>query len=337
MASPYTNQTQTHLAAEASSIFSTQCANCSILALLVWDFIIQFPEEVKYIWSSPRSAFTLIWVVLRYPLIVANVMVVIAFSTECWSPKFCIGWAITRTMLTWLSLFTCRMAWFLRTYLLYERASWLVWASSPFIVAESTVVLLAMTRIRYHHIPVALPQLCITTPRYNVFVMLAWVIPFLLDTCFTGLCLIRASRVAAKTKTPLTQQLVRDGFFFYVALTAVYGVALTLYGTQPATLGMISQAMVGILSLTSSRFLLDLRMLKSADEERKADSRATEISTCFSQVDSFGILTGLDNFLDHFDLDDIRINADAPVGTPPRTPRIPHTSRTPAVELAAIA
>lgn len=64
-----------------------------------------------------------------------------------------------------------------------------------------------------------------------------------------------------------------------------------------------------LLGLISMRFLLKLRMLKSEDEEYKsrhlAFAPAFRSGTARSSV-SFGILTGVDDLLDQFELDDVR-------------------------------
>jgi len=70
-----------------------------------------------------------------------------------------------------------------------------------------------------------------------------------------------------------------------------------------------------LLGIISARFLLNLRMLKSEDQEYKSQ-QLTANPACASDRDavgyrlSFGILTGVEGLVDQFELDDTRKGGD---------------------------
>ena len=71
-----------------------------------------------------------------------------------------------------------------------------------------------------------------------------------------------------------------------------------------------------LLSIISARFLLNLRMLKSEDQEYKSQHLTADPACASNSVSngfSFGILTGVDGLVDQFELDDARNRGDASI------------------------
>jgi len=121
----------------------------------------------------------------------------------------------------WVSLFSSRLSWCLRTYALWNRPRWLAMVGLPLIISESVVVLFAVMKIHYIPTPKGLHQICVASPGAGSWGILAWVVPFSLDTAMSTLSIVRAMRVSSKLKTQLTSQLIRDGAwkFLYVAVS----------------------------------------------------------------------------------------------------------------------
>jgi hypothetical protein len=122
-----------------------------------------------------------------------------------------VGWQIAITILLWLSLLAARIAWFLRTYVLYQRAFWLLCLFTPLIVAESVIVLMSTTRVTHIRMPPMLSQICIVAPRNQVLAMFSFGSPLILDGILLVLCLMRANRVTTGRDKSFARQLARDG------------------------------------------------------------------------------------------------------------------------------
>ena len=120
-------------------------------------------------------------------------------------------WSQAKIMIIWVSLFTGRLCWCFRTYALWNRQRWLLMLGIPAIGLESAIILFGSMNLRYLRIPPGLPQLCIAPPEKGIWSLMAWIVPFTLDTAMSSLALVRAMRVSRKLKAPLVRQLIRDG------------------------------------------------------------------------------------------------------------------------------
>ena len=83
----------------------------------------------------------------------------------------------------------------------------------PAIALESAVLLGASMKMSYLPIPIGLPQICISSPGAGIWNILTWVMPLGFDTVMSALSIVRAMRVSRKLRTPLTKQLIQDGYY----------------------------------------------------------------------------------------------------------------------------
>ena len=131
----------------------------------------------------------------------------------------CVRWTQVKVLLVWLSIFSGRLCWCLRTYALWNRARWLLMLGVPAIVTESVVVLCAWMKVSYIPIPTGIRQACLASPGAGFWSIMAWAVPFGFDTTMSLLSIVRAMRVSRKLKTPLTTQIIRDGAKTYIYMT----------------------------------------------------------------------------------------------------------------------
>jgi len=125
--------------------------------------------------------------------------------------RSCVTWTRVKFFLVWVSIFSGRLCWCLRTYALWNRRRWLIVLGLPAIIVESAVILTSYTKISYIPIPTGIQQVCMASPGVALLSVLAWIVPFSFDTVMTLLSIVRAMRVSRKLKTALTTQLIRDG------------------------------------------------------------------------------------------------------------------------------
>jgi len=182
---------------------------------------------------------------LRYPFILSRILVLIAFSSDGWSPEVrsnpfpqnipadsfwsckltlhptastsdnrfrsCVRWTQAIIFFAWLGLFCCRLCWCLRTYALWNRQRWLLVLGIPAIGLEGAIILAGSINMSHKPIPIGLQQICIASPKKGIWSILSWAMPLSFDTAMSSLAIVRAMRVSRKLKTPLTKQLIRDG------------------------------------------------------------------------------------------------------------------------------
>ena len=127
--------------------------------------------------------------------------------------QFCSCLTLTRVkfFLVWASIFSGRLCWCLRTYALWNRPRWLIVLGVPALILESLSILTGTMRIRHVPVMTGLQQVCMSSPATRSWSIMAWIVPFIIDTTLSLLSIVRAMRVSRKLKTPLTTQLIRDG------------------------------------------------------------------------------------------------------------------------------
>jgi len=125
----------------------------------------------------------------------------------------CVRWTQAIIFFVWLGLFCSRLCWCLRTYALWDRQRWLLMLGLPAIALESAILLGASMKMSYLPIPIGLPQICISSPGAGIWNFLTWVMPLGFDTVMSALSIVRAMRVSRKLRTPLTKQLIQDGYY----------------------------------------------------------------------------------------------------------------------------
>jgi len=123
----------------------------------------------------------------------------------------CVRWTQVKVFLVWLSIFSGRLCWCLRTYALWNRPRWLIVIGVPAIILEVVIILAGSMQIRYIPIPSGIRQACLASPGAGFWSIMAWIVPFIFDTTMSLLSIVRAMRVSRSLKTPLTTQLIRDG------------------------------------------------------------------------------------------------------------------------------
>lgn len=316
--------------------------------VLVHEYIITIDDEVEYIWSRPRSTFTVLWVLLRYPFLLSFVMSTVGNFTSGWSQKMATAWMAIATILSFASLITGHGIFLLRTYALYSRARFVLVLCLPLFAAESafafyTVYVQVMNQSEYsatswqslshndHFVRqqtlvhgmgnLEMPHMgaCSPTDTTACLGLMTWTLPFLFDMVVTGLTLHRSFLVYRRTKmTPLLTVLLRDGTIYFVVSSAVYAAAIIVLLVSPDTFyGAFSNLPIAIIGIMAMRLSLNLR--KVQPERLPSSSLARP---------SFGVLTGLDEVIDEMtDLGDETVRFGRPrrsfAWTPLHTFRLP--------------
>ena len=135
-----------------------------------------------------------------------------------------------KLFLVWVSIFSGRLCWCLRTYALWNRPRWLILLGVPAILAEGIVILTGIMRVINLPVMIGLPKVCMAYPWTGSWSVVAWIVPFSFDTALSLLSIVRAMRVSRKLKTPLTTQLLRDGARTYFSVTATLSNHLAGFG-----------------------------------------------------------------------------------------------------------
>ncbi|KZV88909.1 hypothetical protein EXIGLDRAFT_838899 [Exidia glandulosa HHB12029] len=122
-----------------------QYTSASALALLCYEYIITFEDELEHVWRRPRSFFCVLWVLLRYPILLSFMISVPGlFTPELAVIVSSVEWLTVVTILTYISLLTAHLIYLLRTYALYSRARMVLVLCVPLFLAEVGIVIYSL-------------------------------------------------------------------------------------------------------------------------------------------------------------------------------------------------
>ncbi|KZV97488.1 hypothetical protein EXIGLDRAFT_730703 [Exidia glandulosa HHB12029] len=119
-----------------------QYTSASALALLCYEYIITFEDELEHVWRRPRSFFCVLWVLLRYPILLSFMISVPGLFTP--ELAVIVQWLTVVTILTYISLLTAHLIYLLRTYALYSRARVVLVLCVPLFLAEVGIVIYSL-------------------------------------------------------------------------------------------------------------------------------------------------------------------------------------------------
>ncbi|KZP29656.1 hypothetical protein FIBSPDRAFT_177503 [Athelia psychrophila] len=74
-------------AVDVSGIWITRYVGFSAFAILIWDHIITFPDEVKYIWKRPKKPVIYLFFINRYLIPLSFVVNLVAYTLQSWDQR----------------------------------------------------------------------------------------------------------------------------------------------------------------------------------------------------------------------------------------------------------
>ncbi|PPQ98408.1 hypothetical protein CVT24_004087 [Panaeolus cyanescens] len=189
------------------AIFIVRCANCSVLSLLVWDWLLTLSLEISTIWNSIDSVLT-----LRI------------HATRGVDPQICRWWFGAQSLTAILLIFVLELLLTVRVLALYSK-------SRPLsvlllgLLASKTVAMAALSIFMIRNL--AFGSLCLVEdiPATAISVCVLQVVT---QAIIWLLTLFRRFQVTRRNRSPipLVDLVTRDGSWAFVLITVIFAVAL---------------------------------------------------------------------------------------------------------------
>lgn len=194
------------------------------LAMLAYDYSLTFGDEVRYIWRRPISNIKVLYLILRYSVLFADVVYFQALSglTTHLTHNFCIGSLIVVASVGSMALVLANYIMLIRVYTLWDHRKWMlqtlyvgyslsVCATIAFVVATCVEL---MPRMIYD--PVIF-HMCLIVGRTPYWIGI-WLSQALFDVFLFVLTLFNAASRPRRANVKIITDLRRDGCVFYLGL-----------------------------------------------------------------------------------------------------------------------
>ncbi|KIJ64953.1 hypothetical protein HYDPIDRAFT_111643 [Hydnomerulius pinastri MD-312] len=253
-------------------------SNCfASLALMVWDSLLTFGDEVEYIWPTPRiSKFKCLYLFLRYINLAALTATAVAISfltSGSASELTCRIWFVFVVFIGQFSSTLTEVILAVRAYALCSRSRRIALFLCILIWSELiTASLVTLGRARGTRASFGTVCLLIDLPKKTLF----HAIPLLItQTALMGLITIK-SVLAAQAgwgRTPLVSLLMREGIVVYFAMLGFLAFALMAYIQRDDRSILTVFWFTSIMSIFGCRLILNMeRLSRKLSQERMGGS-----------------------------------------------------------------
>jgi len=194
------------------------------LSILVYDYILTFGDEVRYIWRRPISNIKVLYLMLRYSVLVAELVYFQALSglSTHLTHDFCVGSFIVVASVGSIALALANYVMLIRVYTLWDHRKWVlqtlyvcyvlsVCATIAFVVATCVELI---PRMIYDPI---IFRMCLIVGRTPYWIGI-WLSQGFFDVFLFVLTLFNAASRPRRANVKIITDLRRDGCVFYLAL-----------------------------------------------------------------------------------------------------------------------
>ncbi|KAH7925740.1 hypothetical protein BV22DRAFT_1128780 [Leucogyrophana mollusca] len=265
---------------------ASQYLSAAGLVVLLWDHLLTFGDEVRFIWSAKLSAPKVLFLFNRYVVPIAMIIQAYGFSglasprltstafrgliileSDC-SPHSCKGWTAAAASLGMITIGTSNFLVLLRLWVLWDRSRRLmVWTLTLFVLTQITALATTAYLIS-QMIPflVYMPtmQVCLLSQKVD-FAMLwypgvAFEVMIFVTTFWNAVDRPRAHN------TQMAKILYRDGSAYFFVLFGLRLTNLILAIAAPLSLIFLGVFFIWCaVNVTLTRLILNLRRLSEAE------------------------------------------------------------------------
>lgn len=235
--------------------------------LLLYDYFLTLPEEVKLIWPTPWSLVKALFLINRYSVpifLTINSWEMSGFSGPH-STTFCRRWVPIEGYAEIASLGISNFLLLLRVHALYGRSRKVFMFLGAFYILTYISILATATLALVHMIPhltySPLAGIC-TVPEKPVTLQAIWAAPLGFEILVFGMTLYKCLEHAKsqQLQIPLLHTLYRDGFLYFLVIVVIRILNLSLWIVAPASLIYLGLYFIwALITLLISRLLLNLR------------------------------------------------------------------------------
>ncbi|KAI0045044.1 hypothetical protein FA95DRAFT_173081 [Auriscalpium vulgare] len=235
----------------------------AIGALLVWDWLCTFDQEVEYVWSGSWNLGQVLFLLNRYPpfidtFISLHLLTAVRISAEQCKRQFtAVTWLITSGVL--ISEFIL----LLRTYAIWERRRWvliLCCSIAAFLYAPAILVTeLEVKSLRFADARTDGRPGCALEHAGSI-IFISYVLLMISETIIFVLTAIKAVQHLRRTRSPMVVALYRDGvlFYFYILIVTLANVIVPV-AAPSAFANWLATPQRALHSIMCTRVLLSIQ------------------------------------------------------------------------------
>ncbi|KZT36399.1 hypothetical protein SISSUDRAFT_1034864 [Sistotremastrum suecicum HHB10207 ss-3] len=249
--------------------YSTIVAEVSLsgFVLLIYDFILSFPEELKFVWRSRWSLGKVLFLLNRYLVPLDLAVELVSFMSTTPSDNFCKKWFITDTVLVWFELAVIQALLVMRTAALWNGNKYVMALLATTYLGTMAAILWVVIRVTRDVTIIAerpVPQLlgCLFAAEKDVTSGI-WLAPLTVETVIFLLTSLKAFQHWQNkllSRTHLVTILYRDGFLYFVVMFAMNILNTLIFYLLPLQLSEVTFILYrALMSVMASRLLLNVR------------------------------------------------------------------------------
>jgi len=229
--------------------------------ILVWDHIITFDDEVKYIWRRRKTLLTYLFLINRYFTPLGFVGGLIAYFSD-WSYAGCNHFVRYEGATVSIAIELSGLMMLLRVRALYIQQPKVIWFVGSILLAEIVVNawLVSHGEAVQHSTGVHACSMIFDPSLRFAPSASAW-LPLLYDTIVIGLTLVKCvGPVKQRTASHIVKTLLKDGLIYYSAIFAVnFVLAIMIVSTPPGVKNICAQLEQLLTVAMMSRITLNLK------------------------------------------------------------------------------
>jgi len=263
---------------------TTNCLAAAALTLLVIEHIATFREEVKYVWQSRLSLWSVLYVWIRYFSLIAIAVDLSFMFAPMKSSKACQNYLFAEMVTSTVVSMSVDGILVLRVWLLYGKLRSFLYILVPLLIAEMGTILLFgfLTIIPLRAFADIGPLLngcySLTVPRlFTYYALPCFLMSILMFLMTAYKCAQHIRRASGYSHMPVITLFLRDGIFLFLAIM-MYAVAeIIIWAKARASLAEIPVIpATAIPAVVGARILLNIKSLAS---EVNDPVPATELTT----------------------------------------------------------
>ncbi|KZP26294.1 hypothetical protein FIBSPDRAFT_949474 [Athelia psychrophila] len=281
---------------DVSEIFTTRLMGCVSLTILIWDHVLTFPDEVKYIWKGGKGPLVWLFFINRYLTPLGFIINIVAYNLQSWSAEplqtdgwfsqicyRCARYVRYEGAMTVIGIEIVALMMLLRIRAIYSKV-WQATAVVAFVLFAETAtnVYLLMNAVAVPHSSGVHSCSMIFDPNTNggLTSASAW-LPLLYDTIILGLTLHRTMpAIRHKEAGQIIRTILRDGLIYYSVIFMVTLVLTIMIAAAPAGLKNVTAQLELLLTVAMmSRITLHLKR----EGQSPDDKETSTLEVTFSQ------------------------------------------------------
>ncbi|KZW01107.1 hypothetical protein EXIGLDRAFT_745299 [Exidia glandulosa HHB12029] len=268
------------------------------LCLVYYDWLLTFDDEVDRIWAVTWNLFTVLWVGVRYLIMIALLVTATALYDD-WGATVCDRFAVLPTVFLFSGLFLSQAVFLIRTWALYGRSRRILLALCSIMVFEIGFLAWGVAYETFYVSPIRRIVGCFpASPKPSAGIAM-WSLPFAFDIIVVVLTIRKSFEHWTETQLPMIQVFIRDGIMYFVVIFLSYLVNIIFFVALPSDMHNLNAPMSGVITmLVTCRLILNLRATAIRPGH---ETESTLVEPPASRM------TGLRSILYEFEMDGRRI------------------------------